>query len=369
MELNFKNLEFIDENIDFEYIKDNFNKELISDFNQRNFNVNNINSIIKLCLFLKIKEINNFLLKNLKPSTKFYMINFEYSKNINLPKDIVLFTSNTEVKYNLRKKNNEIDNIPFYKLFECIKLHLDNWIEFALNNNSENNLKLINCQLCNTCAKFNNLKSLKLIHKRMGNKIGWNTKTINIAVKKGNVDILNYLIDNGCTFNINTIKYIIEEKDYNGIKILLKKLNKDVILSIQTSKYVIEQKDVNLLKYFYEIGCNFNYDACQLIALHGNLECLKFLLQKKLFYEKDFAAKILYDNCQDDFMEKYFNPNLEKMCLTYIKNNNMACLKQICDNYKIKLNPSKINCMTNSSIIKYLTTKKIINKKDMQCFN
>ena len=47
----------------------------------------------------------------------------------------------------------------------------------------------------------------------------------------------------------------------------------------------------------------------------------------------------------------------------------MACLKQICDNYKIKLNPNNINCMANSSIIKYLTNKKIINKKDMKCFN
>ena len=101
MELNFENLEFINENIDFEYIKENFSEELISDFNQRNFNVNNINSIVKLCLFLKIKEINNFLLKNLQPSSKFYMIDYKYSKNINLPRDIVLFTSN-QVEYNLR---------------------------------------------------------------------------------------------------------------------------------------------------------------------------------------------------------------------------------------------------------------------------
>ena len=47
------------------------------------------------------------------------------------------------------------------------------------------------------------------------------------------------------------------------------------------------------------------------------------------------------------------------MCLTYINNNNIECLKQICDNYKIKLNPNNINCMVNSSIIKYLTTKKL----------
>lgn len=325
MNLNLENIDFNNKNINYDFLKNNFDESIINDFNNKNFNNKNINSIIEISLYLKIDNLNEFLFRNLKPSKYIYLIDSKYYKIINISRHFIQFDSPIHMKK--LRKSRSLGKINILTGCECIKLNLTNWIKFILNNNKDL-YYIINTQLINTCSKYNNLECLKLIHTYLGDKIEWNITTINMSAKYNNVEILKYLIDNGCTSNKLTIKYIIENKNYDLLEYITNKVNKFIILSPEVSDYIIKSNEIKLLKYFYNIGGKFNYDAYELIAEIGNLECLKFLLEKKLFYEKDFAAKILYDNCQDDFIEKYFNPNLEKMCLIYIKNNNLVCLKK-----------------------------------------
>jgi len=308
-------------------------KEL-EEFNNRIINPLNINKIIKLCLFLKVSDINNFILKNIVATENIYNIDEEYQDLINLPKFMIdKNDSLNKNDYYLRTKNHK----PRYfdLCVRSVELDLVKWLEWGHKNNyGWHDGQIIN-HLCNIAAINNSLNCIKYLYNSLGVDIKWDSSTSKYAASYGNLDFLKYLHKNGCSWDWRTCKHAAEAGHLNCLKYAH---SNGCECKENCSYYAIKYGNLDCLYYLEENNCPFIYNSGEVAAKYNKLECLKYILSKKLFVEKDLAAKILLDNSFDDFRKKYFDPMLKIICYTCIEKGHLECFKYIYENYDIKLN-------------------------------
>lgn len=359
-EFNIKNINLDIKSIDFKKLK-NLDKCIILDFNNRNFHPENINNIIKLSIDLKINDLQDFIIFNVTPTNKFYEIDEEYQQIIKLPKFMVNNNySKNKNSYYLRTTNSS----PYiYDLcIRSIELNLIKWLKWGIKENKGWFSGNISNHLCNIAAIFNRLDCLKFINEYMLNikkSSNWDLSTSKYAARYGNYDVLEYLCENNCPYNQTTLKSAIESKSFDCIKYLL---SKNIKFDEEVSNSAIKTNDIKILKFFDKLNIPFSHDSAEKIANQGNYTCLKYLLKRNLLSDKDLAAKILYDNSKDDFKNLYFKPKLIEICKIFIKNGNLKCLKEILENYDVKLifSSDLLKNIRDIEILSYLHKKNLI---------
>lgn len=157
------------------------------------------------------------------------------------------------------------------------------------------------------CQFFDLLKYCN--QKKVGGvkKYEFTNDTINIAAIRGNLTILKFLHDSGCSIDITTRNYSIHGGNIECLKYIENASNialdtdacniaalfghlhilkyiieeNNVEYNIETVKNTIIKGSLECLKYFIEKGIELNNELSDEASLNGHLECLQYLIEHK----------------------------------------------------------------------------------------
>ena len=127
---------------------------------------------------------------------------------------------------------------------------------------------------CWKVARTNKLELLKWA--REEKKCEWDSGTINVAVRQGNLEMVKYCVANKCPIGTGACAYAAE----NGHLACLKYLHEEVKApwAWGTAAWAAENGHLHILEYLVERKYDeYDEDACQWAALKGHLDCLKYL--------------------------------------------------------------------------------------------
>ena len=102
---------------------------------------------------------------------------------------------------------------------------------------------------CYKVAEMNKLEYL--VWAREVKNCDWNSRTINMASKRGNLAMVKYCVENGCP------------------------MDEDACL------YAAGEGHLDVLKYLHEHDCPWHSDACFYAHLFNHNDCLNYLIEQK----------------------------------------------------------------------------------------
>jgi hypothetical protein len=163
-------------------------------------------------------------------------------------------------------------------------------------------------QFCNRVAKTNKLELLEWA--REEKKCEWDAWTIQVAARKGNLEMVKYCVANQCPMNEEGACVRATE---NGHLEVLKYLREEVKApwDSTTAALAAENGHLHILEYLVERKYNkYNERACWYAAEEGHLDCLKYLHETakapwdsravRVAHEKNHAECVQYlldNNC------------------------------------------------------------------------
>jgi hypothetical protein len=74
-------------------------------------------------------------------------------------------------------------------------------------------------EMCNTAAKNGNLKCLKYIYEKTGNKCPWNEITGAYAAEKGHLDMIQYMFEKRCRIDTIASSYAAKANQFKVLKL------------------------------------------------------------------------------------------------------------------------------------------------------
>jgi hypothetical protein len=126
------------------------------------------------------------------------------------------------------------------------------------------------CIDCNMAAKKGHLECLKYLHE---NGCECDSDTSKMAAFNGHLECLKYAHKNGCKWFSLTCQYAA----YNGHLECLKYAHKNGCKWYSnTCRNAAENGHFECLKYAHENGCKWNSNTCAFAAKNGHLKCLKY---------------------------------------------------------------------------------------------
>jgi len=341
----------------------NISQETFDDFNNRNITPRNINRIIKLCVYIEMDNLEQFILDNSLPTDDNYIISDEYKELIKLP-NFMGSDSYSENKnsYYIRTHNYKP---KYYDLcVRAVEKDMLQWLKWGTANNyGWFNGSIIN-HLINISAINNSSKTLIYLNNTFIGDYKLDSMSIRYAAGYGHLKILQYLVKNNFQYDWKACKYAVESGNIECLKFLHKsgcKLNEHI------STHAIKYGDLECLKYLYNNNCPFVYNSIILAVRYEKLNILKYILSKNLFIDKDLAAQILFDNNKKDFENNYLNPMLILSCKESIQVGNLECLKEIYENYNVNLaiSSSILQNTRNIKLLQYLHKNNLIKDDDL----
>lgn len=357
----------------------------ISAFNKRSFNPDNFNKIIGLANFLKMKSLENFIVKGLTPTSELYVLTEENKKIIKLPK---FLTHNTYQRPDYCYPSLTI-NVSRYNVLcqNAVRFGLKNWLRFGAENNygwlsgfqngDRNNKRnpfgesdktnLFNIAIQN--KRINMLKYvlklyMKLIPHRNIKNISWDEYSSCLAVEKGTLEILKFLDEYKCKITVNTFKACLEFDKVDCLKYLLDNHN---FKADEFYIYLAVSSDsLECLKFFDDNKYKLPYNLVETCCSHNSIKCLKYIISRNWFIEKDVAADILFRN-NYFFNEQYFDPLKKKIIANCIENKSLDCLKYLVEDEKFEINDKVVSSINFTSYkqrecMEYLANKKLITR-------
>jgi hypothetical protein len=159
---------------------------------------------------------------------------------------------------------------------------------------------------CWQVAQTNKLELLEWI--REEKKCDWNSRTINVAARQGNLEMVKYCVANECPVDEWACACAAE----NGRLEVLKYLHEEVKepCDATTAYRAASNGHLHILEYLVERKYDqFDVDACRGAAMEGQLDCLKYLRE---------TAKAPWDLMAVYFAHEYSRPE----CVQYLLDNN-----------------------------------------------
>ena len=102
---------------------------------------------------------------------------------------------------------------------------------------------------CFKVAEMNKLEYL--VWAREVKNCDWNSRTINMASKRGNLAMVKYCVENGCP------------------------------MDAYACELAAEEGHLDVLKYLHEHDCPWHSDACFYAHLNNHVDCLNYLIEQK----------------------------------------------------------------------------------------
>ena len=168
------------------------------------------------------------------------------------------------------------------------------------------NQRMNETYFCWQVAYTNKLELLKWI--REEKKCEWNSRTINVAARQGNLEMVKYCVANECPIDAFACACAAE----NGRLECLKYLHEEVKAPWDslTARWAALNGHLHILEYLVERKFDkYSGFECQFAAEKGHLDCLKYLHE---------TAKAPWD--EDAVI--YAHNNNQTECLKYLLDNN-----------------------------------------------
>ena len=159
---------------------------------------------------------------------------------------------------------------------------------------------------CWGVAETNKLELLKWI--REEKKCQWDRRTINAAVRQGNLEMVKYCIANECPIDEMACKYAASEGHLEILKYLREEA--EAHWDSRTATFAAKYGHLHILEYLVE--CEYDqYSglACTNAATSGHVDCLKYLHE---------TAKAPWDA----WSVYHAHENNQTECVQYLLNNN-----------------------------------------------
>ena len=224
--------------------------------------------------------------------------------------------------------------------------------------------------MCNLAAKKGRIECLKYLHE---NGYPWDNWTCNYAAMNGNIECLKYAHENRCSWDEDTCFYAAE----NGHLECLKYAHENGCpWNEDTCEEAAKNGHLECLKYAHENGCPWDEDTCSHAAENSHLECLKYAHENGCPYPKEvfsiIAKKILFPKWRTFFKCYQFIIYLKKrnantalrIIIDTIINDNRSLVDRIVE---INLKIDKYQKIADKSLIKQ--TRKVKAQLDqLRCF-
>lgn len=129
---------------------------------------------------------------------------------------------------------------------------------------------------CKSAVFAESLECLEYLHE---NGFPWNNEICEYAALNDKIDCLVYAHTHGCPWdskifehvsNLNTLIYIYENKDANGVSINW---------TTKTCAKFAENDNLECLEYAHTKGCPWDYKTCEKAAENGYLNCLIYAIK------------------------------------------------------------------------------------------
>jgi len=214
-----------------------------------------------------------------------------------------LFEVNSETRA-LIKRSSRVGELE--KRFKVKEMPSISTLEFAWENRRTFWL-FGETRFCNEVARTNKLELLKWI--REEKKCDWNSLTINAAAEQGNLEMVKYCVANKCPVK----EYACAHAALHGQLECLKYLHEEVKASWDwtTAAFAARNGHLHILEYLVEREYDkFNAWACGNAAENGHLDCLKFLHETAKAPWDSLAVYVAHEN------------NKHSECLQYLLDNN-----------------------------------------------
>jgi len=183
-----------------------------------------------------------------------------------------LYEVNSETRKLIKRSSRESDLKKKFKVEEMSSIST---LEFAWEHKSLWSGYLYDERsFCERVAETNKLELLEWA--REEKKCRWNYRTINVAARQGNLEMLKYCVAKKCPIGVGACADAASRGHLEVLKYLRKKAKApwDWYTASRAAKY----GHLHILEYLVERKYD-QYDtlACAYAAMNGNLDCLKYL--------------------------------------------------------------------------------------------
>jgi hypothetical protein len=159
---------------------------------------------------------------------------------------------------------------------------------------------------CWNVAETNKLELLKWV--REVKKCEWDEETVNVAAKKGNLEMVKYCVENQCPLDTGACELAARSGQLECLKYLHEEAGAP--WDEDTAAEAADYGRLHILEYLVERKYNkYTERACMYAAWKGHLDCLKYLHETaKAPWDED-AVKNAHKNNQHECLQYLLDKN------------------------------------------------------------
>ena len=287
----------------------------IQEFNNRDFNHKNINTIIDFCKFLEIEHFIDFVLKNLEPTTEKIELNISHRNAYIFPYFILRGIENRSIEDNLLQscKFGMIRWLEFFHDKFSIDFECESYSNLYLKAVKNGHLDILeylykyNCPIhkdsCFYAADNGFIDCLKFVHK---NGCELDKEVFDISITREHLGICDYLLEHNCPIDqISLCQIIVDNNMKDSLDYILKNNLIEDIYDIAINSITVGS--LECLKVLHNNGLKLSYEFIEQSAEYGSLDCMKYLHKNGCKLNESLCTKaIYYANCEGDFTMLYY---------------------------------------------------------------
>ena len=159
---------------------------------------------------------------------------------------------------------------------------------------------------CLQVAKTNKLELLEWI--REEKKCEWDYRTINVAARQGNLEMVKYCVANECPINENACAYAASGGQLECLKYLREEVK--ATWDSRTASFAAANGHLHILEYLVERKYNkYSEVACANAARFGYLDCLKYLRETAKAPWNEIAVRCSHENNRPECVQYLLDNN------------------------------------------------------------
>ncbi|CAL6285958.1 unnamed protein product [Bathycoccus prasinos] len=217
-----------------------------------------------------------------------------------------LYEVNTETRKLIKRSSREGDLKKKFKVYEMASIST---LEFVWENKSLwSGLYLYDERsFCSQVALTNKLELIKWA--REEKKCRWDEKTISMAARQGNLEMVKYCVANECPIRESACASAASGGNLECLKYLREEVKAP--WDFWTGTLAAKNGHLHILEYLVERKYNkyYHYGACERAAENGHLDCLKYLHETAKAPWDSHAVRKAHENNQPECVQYLLDNN------------------------------------------------------------